>query len=115
MPTMNDGMHQWERSSNRAEKEDLNSIPADLVENFDNALAEARRDEFTTAAKVETKLRAIYPCEVVKAKDGIFTVDVEGPVLRKAQLVEKYNSAARKIPGVKGIRVHVLSTIGGLG
>ena len=73
-------------------------------------------NELRLAARVETELRPVYPCEVVKADDGVFTVDVEAPLLWEAQLVENYNAVGRRIPGLNGIRVHILASgIHGLG
>ncbi len=73
-------------------------------------------DELRLAAHVETKLRSIYPCEVVKVENNVFTVDVEAPLLWEATLAEKYNSAVKNMPAVKGIRVHILpSGLHGLG
>jgi hypothetical protein len=73
-------------------------------------------NELRLAARVETELRPVYPCEVVKADDGVFTVDVEAPLLWEERLVEEYDAVAKEIPGVKGVRVHILpSSIHGQG
>jgi hypothetical protein len=65
-------------------------------------------NELRLAARVETELRAVYPCEVVQVDDGVIIVDVEAPLLWEHRLVEDYNGVAEKIPGVKGVRVHIL-------
>ena len=67
-------------------------------------------NELRWAARVETELRAVFPCEVVQFDDGVFTVDVEAPLFWEDRLVEEYNAVAREIPGVKGIRVHILAS-----
>lgn len=72
--------------------------------------------ELSLAAHVETELSVVYPCEVVKVEDRVFTVDVEAPLLWEAQLVEKYDAVSKRIPGLRGIRVHILaSSIHGMG
>jgi hypothetical protein len=84
--------------------------------NLQKLSADGATDELRLAALVETTLRAIYPCEVVKVDGGIFTVDVEAPLLQEARLLEEYNKAVEKISGVKAVRVHLLSSnIWGLG
>lgn len=72
----------------------------------------AGHDELRLAAKVETELRAIYPCEVVKCENGVFVVDVDAPLLWESRLCKEYNRAVRQIPGVKGIKVHIVSPAG---
>ncbi|MEJ2717607.1 MAG: hypothetical protein P8182_10775 [Deltaproteobacteria bacterium] len=73
-------------------------------------------DELRLAASVETELRAVFPCEVVQVDDGVFLVDVEAPLLWEDRLVEDYNAVAEKIPGVRGVRIHILpSSIHGQG
>jgi hypothetical protein len=66
--------------------------------------------ELRLAARVEAELGAVYPCEIVKVEDKVFTVEVEAPLLWEAQLVEKYNAVSKRIPGLRGIRVHILSS-----
>jgi hypothetical protein len=67
-------------------------------------------NELLLAARVETELRAVFPCEVVRADDGVFTVDVDAPLLWEDRLVKEYNAVAKGIPGVKRIRVHILAS-----
>ena len=73
-------------------------------------------DELRLVASVETRLRAIYPCEVTRVRDGIFTVGTEAPLLWEARLVKEYNDAVKTMHGVKGISVHIApSSLYGLG
>ena len=107
---------QPEPVSERPEKKLRNASPHDLLHDLQKVTGAAATDELTWAAQVESTLRAIYPCEVVKVEDGVFTVDVEAPLLQEARLVEGYNQAAKEIAGVKAVRVHILSSsIWGLG
>ncbi len=102
--------------SERATKKSRNASPHDITLDLQKLTSDEATDELRLAALVETTLRAIYPCEVVKVEDGIFTVDVEAPLLQEARLVEEYNRAIESISGVKGVRVHLLSSnIWGLG
>jgi PAS domain-containing protein len=72
--------------------------------------------ELRLAALAETEMRSIYPCEVVKVEDGVLTVDVDAPLLWEDGLVEQYNERARRIAGVKSVRVRILpSSVYGLG
>ena len=90
--------------------------PEERRPDTDGLLTEQEVNELVWAAQVETELRSVYPCEVVMFHDGIVTVDVEAPLLQEARLVEEFNIAARKIYGVKEVRVHILPTnIYGLG
>ena len=90
--------------------------PEERRPDTDGLLSAQEVNELVWAAQVETELRAVYPCEVVMLHDGIVTVDVEAPLLQEARLVEEFNIAARKIYGVKEVRVHILpSNIYGLG
>jgi len=100
-------MHQ---DAERAAKKTRNASPHDIAMDLRKLTADQATDELRLAALVETTLRAIYPCEVVKVEDGIFTVDVEAPLLQEARLVEEYNAAVEKIPEVKAVRVHLLSS-----
>ena len=100
----------------KEEKKNRNASPHDLVQDLQKVTGVDARDELKLAAQVESTLRAIYPCEVVKVEDGIFTVDVEAPLLWEDRLVEEYNAAAKQITGVKAVRVHLASSeIWGLG
>ncbi|MDQ7781420.1 MAG: hypothetical protein RDU20_00980 [Desulfomonilaceae bacterium] len=93
-----------------------NASPHDITMDLQKLTTDKATDELKLAALVETTLRAIYPCEVVRVEDGIFTVDVEAPLLQEARLVEEYNRAVGKMPGVKAVRVHLApSNIWGLG
>lgn len=93
-----------------------NAAPHDVLRELEKMAFSRPTNELSLAAEVETKLRAIYPCEVVRVDHGVVTVDVEAPLLQEAHLVELYNRAALEIPGVKGVRVHVLpDNIWGLG
>jgi hypothetical protein len=107
---------QPEQVLEKHEKKTRNASPHDLVQDLNKVTGAVATDELTWAAQVESTLRSIYPCEVVKVEEGVFTVDVEAPLLQEARLVEVYNAAAKKIAGVKAVRVHILpSNIWGLG
>jgi hypothetical protein len=107
---------QPEPESKRSEKRSRSASPHDLVQDLEKVTGTGAPDQLAWAAQVETVLRAIYPCEVVKIDDGVVTVDVEAPLLQEARLVELYNSAAKDIEGVKEVRVHILpSSVWGLG
>ena len=43
---------------------------------------------------VETDLRSVYPCAVVKDEDCVYTIDVEASLLGEDRLVEQYNDSA---------------------
>jgi hypothetical protein len=107
---------QPEPESKRSEKKTRNASPHELVQDLQKVTGTDAPDQLTWAAQVETALRGIYPCEVVKVEDGVITVDVEAPLLQEARLVEVYNRTARQIEGVKAVRVHILpSSTWGLG
>jgi hypothetical protein len=73
-------------------------------------------NQLVLARRVETELRKVYPCEVVKIEEGVVTVDVEAPLLWEARLTNKFNRIARNIVGVKAIRVHIVpGSIHGMG
>ncbi len=73
-------------------------------------------NDLVVAAEVETRLRKVYPCEVVAFEDGVVTVDVEAPLLHEDRLVEEFNREARTIAGVTRVLVHIVpDTIYGLG
>ena len=73
-------------------------------------------NELRLAAQVEAELGAVYPCQIVKVEDKVFTIDVEAPLLWEMRLVEKYDAVSKRIPGLRGIRVHILpSGIHGMG
>ena len=102
--------------SDRSEKQARSSSPSDAVRDLQTLAAGESAAERTLAATVETKLNEIYPCRVAKAEDGVFTVDVEAPLIQEGRLVEEYNRAAKEIAGVEGVRVHILpSSIWGWG
>jgi hypothetical protein len=102
--------------SQETAKKTRNASPHHVVRDLEKMANDKPADELALAAQVETKLRAIYPCEVVRVEEGVFIVDVEAPLLHEDRLVEEYNAAAKEIPGVKGVRVHLLpSNIWGLG
>ncbi|MFC1834232.1 hypothetical protein ACFL2Q_05800, partial [Thermodesulfobacteriota bacterium] len=67
-------------------------------------------------ARLESALRAVFPCEVVKAKKGVFTVDVEAPLLWESRLAEDFNRVGKELPGVTRVLVHIVaSSMHGLG
>lgn len=73
-------------------------------------------NELNLAARVEAALREIYPCEVVNVEDSVATVDVEAPLLWEPRLVEEFNAIGASIPGLRGLRIHLLPAgIHGLG
>ncbi len=79
-------------------------------------LTEDEVNDLRLAAQVESKLRAIYPCEVVELHDGVVTVDVEAPLLQESRLVEEFTRAVKGISGIREVRVHILpDSIYGLG
>ena len=71
---------------------------------------EETANELELAARLESALRTVFPCEVVKAKDGVFTVDVEAPILWESRLVKDFNKVGKELPGVKRVLVHIVST-----
>ena len=88
----------------------------DTEEDLDRLISGEEVNDLVMAAQVESKLRKVYPCEVVAYHDGEVTVDVEAPLLLEARLVEEYNREAKTIPGVKNVRVHIVpENIFGLG
>ncbi len=79
-------------------------------------LTENEVNDLRLAALVETKLREVYPCEVVGLHDGVVTVDVEAPLLQEQRLVEEFTRVAKGISGIKEVRVHILpNSMYGLG
>lgn len=73
-------------------------------------------NDLVVAAQVETRLRSVYPCEVVAFDDGVVTVDVEAPLLHEERLVEEFNKEAGTIAGVTKVLVHIVpDSIFGLG
>ncbi len=100
----------------RTESRTPGMSPHDLVNDLRNFGAGGAVDEAAVASRLRTTLCKIYPCEVAKVEDGVFTVDVEAALLQEDRLVEEYNAAAMGIAGVKALRVHLLSSnIWGLG
>ncbi|MFH1113689.1 MAG: hypothetical protein V1792_07180 [Pseudomonadota bacterium] len=110
MRVVNSNFEQVRETAEHAATKAQNASPQDIAMDLRKVTAAEATDELRLAALVETTLRAIYPCEVVKVEDGIFTVDVEIPLIQEALLEEEYNRAAAKIPGVKGVRVHLASS-----
>ncbi|MEJ2717606.1 MAG: hypothetical protein P8182_10770 [Deltaproteobacteria bacterium] len=99
-----------------SEKQARNASPSDAVRDLQTLAASEVAAEQTLAVTVETRLNEIYPCRVAKAEDGLFTVDVEAPLIQEGRLVEEYNRVAKEMAGVKGVRVHILpSSIWGWG
>jgi len=79
-------------------------------------LFEHEVNDLRLAAQIESKLRAVYPCEVVELHDGVVTVDVEAPLLQECRLVEEFSRVAKRISSIKEVRVHILpESIYGLG
>lgn len=116
MRTQSAKKEQQKSASGRTEKKTRSTSPHDMVQGLQKMNDEHASDELRIAAEVETRLRHIYPCEVVKAEGGIFTVDVEAPLLQEAQLVKRFNEAVKEMDGVKEVRVHIMpSNIWGLG
>lgn len=88
----------------------------DTGELTDKLLSGKEVNDLVVAAQVETRLRSVYPCEVVAFHDGVVTVDVEAPLLQEARLVEEFNREAGTIAGVKRVQVHIVpESIYGLG
>ncbi len=116
MRVVSSNVEQVQEASEQTGKKTQNASPHDIAMDLRKLTADEATDELRLAALVETTLRAIYPCEVVKVEGGVFTVDVEAPLLQEPLLVEEYNRAVDKISGVNGVRVHLLSSnIWGLG
>jgi hypothetical protein len=82
----------------------------------DKMLSGDEVNDLVVAAQVETRLRSVYPCEVVAFDNGVVTVDVEAPLVYEARLVEEFNKEAETIAGVTKVLVHIVpESIFGLG
>jgi hypothetical protein len=116
MRTHNADIERIHEVDERSEKKNRNASPSDAVRDLQVFATGDTGVDRSLVVAVQAKLNAIYPCRVAKVEDGMFTVDVEAPLLQEARLVDEFNRVAEEISGVRGVRVHILpAAIWGLG
>jgi cytidylate kinase len=64
-------------------------------------------DDLVLASDVKTKLVTTYPNVKVTAREGIIYIDTPSAMTSAPQVGKTLEELARKVPGVKDVRVHV--------
>jgi cytidylate kinase len=65
-------------------------------------------DNLTLAAEVKAALVREFPTSETSAKDGIVFVKIDAPLIVEEQAADKIKAIAKKIEGVKEVRVNVI-------
>ena len=65
-------------------------------------------ENLALAAEVNAALVDTYPTSETHAEDGVVSVKIEFPLIQEEQVTKEIKNIARKVDGVKEVRVHVL-------
>ena len=65
-------------------------------------------DDLLLASQVKVSLVKVRPDVRVTALEGVVHVETQAPITEEQKVIQEIESVVRKVPGVQGVRVHVL-------